>query len=182
MARIFISNLDSSVTQDNLKGILSQVAEPTKVVLVIDQKTKLPKGFAFAEFETEEEARSVIDELNGYVLNGKPLKMSEDRSSSDSQDLESKGEGLPAVQRVVFSFTQPKKKQISIPSDREISFKDVQLLKQFISQRGKILGRKYTGLDRKTQAKIAREIKRARNFALLPEPDMKPKFQDLPKF
>ncbi|NQD66173.1 30S ribosomal protein S18 [Bacillus haikouensis] len=49
-----------------------------------------------------------------------------------------------------------------------IDFKDVDLLKKFISERGKILPRRVTGTNAKYQRKLTRAIKRARTMALLP--------------
>ncbi|MEC9485135.1 MAG: 30S ribosomal protein S18 [Candidatus Izemoplasma sp.] len=49
-----------------------------------------------------------------------------------------------------------------------IDFKDVKLLKRFISDRGKILPRRVTGTKAKYQGRLAIAIKRARHMALLP--------------
>ncbi|MDO4721585.1 MAG: 30S ribosomal protein S18 [Peptostreptococcaceae bacterium] len=49
-----------------------------------------------------------------------------------------------------------------------IDYKDVALLKKFISERGKILPRRITGTSAKAQRKLTLAIKRARNLALLP--------------
>ena len=49
-----------------------------------------------------------------------------------------------------------------------IDFKDVDLLKRFISDTGKILPRRVTGTSAKYQRKLALAIKRARHMALLP--------------
>ncbi|MED3661627.1 30S ribosomal protein S18 [Ureibacillus sp. FSL K6-8385] len=49
-----------------------------------------------------------------------------------------------------------------------IDYKDVDLLKKFISERGKILPRRVTGTSAKYQRKLTRAIKRARIMALLP--------------
>jgi len=49
-----------------------------------------------------------------------------------------------------------------------IDYKDVELLKRFISPRGKILPRRITGVSAKYQRKLTTAIKRARNIALLP--------------
>jgi small subunit ribosomal protein S18 len=49
-----------------------------------------------------------------------------------------------------------------------IDFKDVDLLKRFISDTGKILPRRVTGTSAKYQRKLAVAIKRARHMALLP--------------
>ncbi len=49
-----------------------------------------------------------------------------------------------------------------------IDFKDVELLKKFVTDRGKILPRRVTGTCAKYQRKLAVAIKRARHMALLP--------------
>lgn len=53
------------------------------------------------------------------------------------------------------------------PSD-PIDYKDVDLLRKFITERGKILPRRITGLTAKQQRDLTIAIKRARLVALLP--------------
>lgn len=50
----------------------------------------------------------------------------------------------------------------------DINYKNVDLLKNFMNDKGKISPSRVTGLDAKIQRKIARAIKRARQIALLP--------------
>ena len=47
-------------------------------------------------------------------------------------------------------------------------YKEVEVLKKFVSERGKIISKKYTGTCAKHQRQLVREIKRARHLALLP--------------
>ncbi len=49
-----------------------------------------------------------------------------------------------------------------------IDYKDVELLRKFVTERGKILPRRITGLTAKQQKKLTVAIKRARILALLP--------------
>ena len=49
-----------------------------------------------------------------------------------------------------------------------IDYKDTELLKKFISERGKILPRRVTGTSAKYQRMLTKAIKRARQLALLP--------------
>jgi small subunit ribosomal protein S18 len=49
-----------------------------------------------------------------------------------------------------------------------IDYKDVELLRKFITERGKILPRRITGLTSKQQKALTTAIKRARILALLP--------------
>ncbi|MBW6332348.1 30S ribosomal protein S18, partial [Pseudomonas aeruginosa] len=47
-------------------------------------------------------------------------------------------------------------------------YKDTELLKRFISERGKILPRRVTGTSAKYQRMLTTAIKRSRHMALLP--------------
>ncbi|AIZ62155.1 30S ribosomal protein S18 [Bacillus safensis] len=49
-----------------------------------------------------------------------------------------------------------------------IDYKDVDLLRKFVSERGKILPRRVTGTSAKYQRKLTLAIKRSRQMALLP--------------
>ncbi len=50
----------------------------------------------------------------------------------------------------------------------QIDYKDLALLRRFISDRGKTRSRRVTGLSRKHQQQLALAVKRARELALLP--------------
>lgn len=51
---------------------------------------------------------------------------------------------------------------------KEIDYKDIDTLNQFITERGKILPRRITGVSAYHQRKLTEAIKRARHVALLP--------------
>jgi small subunit ribosomal protein S18 len=53
------------------------------------------------------------------------------------------------------------------PSD-PIDYKDIDLLKKFITERGKLLPRRITGLTAKQQRDLTDAVKKARILALLP--------------
>ncbi|MDX2471131.1 MAG: 30S ribosomal protein S18 [SAR324 cluster bacterium] len=68
----------------------------------------------------------------------------------------------------------------------EINYKDIELLKLFITTKGKIIPRRISGLSSKTQTKVTAAIKQARNACLLSfaqgyvpqeEEQEKPRFQ-----
>ena len=50
----------------------------------------------------------------------------------------------------------------------QIDYKDTKTLKRFVSEDGKILPRRRTGLSAKNQRQVTAAIKRARHLALLP--------------
>jgi small subunit ribosomal protein S18 len=49
-----------------------------------------------------------------------------------------------------------------------LDYKDVELLSKFLTEQGKILPRRVTGLTTKQQTKLTKAVKRARVLALLP--------------
>lgn len=51
---------------------------------------------------------------------------------------------------------------------KEFDFKDVRFLSCFVTERGRILPRKITGLNAQQQRHVTRAIKRARQMSLLP--------------
>ncbi|MDR2634909.1 MAG: 30S ribosomal protein S18 [Clostridiales bacterium] len=64
----------------------------------------------------------------------------------------------------------PKKKVCIFCVDKldDVDYKDIQKLKRFISEKGKILPRRMSGVCAKHQRPLANAIKRARVMALLP--------------
>ena len=69
-----------------------------------------------------------------------------------------------------FLKKKPKKKVCYFTKNKikYIDYKDVELLKKFISPSGKISARRITGTNAKYQRQLARAIKNARYMALLP--------------
>ena len=61
-----------------------------------------------------------------------------------------------------------KQKLSLISINQKIDYKDINLLKLFITEQGKILPRRATGITVQQQRKIAKSIKRERALSLLP--------------
>lgn len=61
-----------------------------------------------------------------------------------------------------------KKQSFKRLDNENIDYKDIDLLRKFISEQGKILSRRSTGLSTKQQKKVTKSIKRSRILALLP--------------
>ena len=71
---------------------------------------------------------------------------------------------------MAFKKVRPHKKVCYFKKNniKYIDYKDVELLKKFISSNGKIIPRRVTGTSAKYQRMLATAIKRARQMALLP--------------
>lgn len=67
-------------------------------------------------------------------------------------------------------FRSKKKKRCPFTAAgiKEIDYKDIETLRKFITERGKILPRRITGVSAYHQKRLAAAIKRSRHMALLP--------------
>ncbi len=68
----------------------------------------------------------------------------------------------------VTDLKKPRRNQLTALGVTEVDYKDVHLLRNFISERGKIRSRRITGLTPQQQRQVATAIKNAREMALLP--------------
>ncbi|MEZ0322780.1 MAG: 30S ribosomal protein S18 [Hydrogenothermaceae bacterium] len=66
-------------------------------------------------------------------------------------------------------FFQKRKKYCKFCAEqKEPNYKDIDTLKEYISERGKIIPRRISGTCAKHQRKLTVEIKKARQLALIP--------------
>ena len=65
---IYISNLDSSVNDENLKSLFSGYGEVKSAEIMHDLFTGEPRGFGFVEMEDDESALKAIHALNNSEL------------------------------------------------------------------------------------------------------------------
>jgi RNA recognition motif-containing protein len=75
--KIFVGNLNYETTQTQLQELLGEVGEIKDVYLPADRVTGRPRGFAFVEFSTEEEAKEAIEKFNDHELGGRRLRVNE---------------------------------------------------------------------------------------------------------
>ncbi len=61
-----------------------------------------------------------------------------------------------------------RKRQSPLSTSQVIDYKDVELLHKFVTERGKMLPRRITGLTARQQRALTTAVKRARLVALLP--------------
>ena len=171
--KLFISNLDFQVTEDQLKEMFQEISAAASVVLAVERESKRSKGFAFVEMESDEGASKAIEALNNKVVNGRPMKVSYDRGKTGSDRRDSgherrTPEHLPPIQRMQLFRRKQKLDPFMEDPNLSVDYKDVSLLSRFVSERGRILSRRLTGLSAYNQRKISKAIKRAQNAGLMP--------------
>lgn len=81
--RLFVGNLDYSVSETELREHFAPVGQPSQVALPVDRETGRPRGFAFVEFTDRAVAEEAIRRLHGQMLKGRALAISEARAREE---------------------------------------------------------------------------------------------------
>jgi RNA recognition motif-containing protein len=84
--RLYVGNLSSEVTEQDLTHNFSTVGTVVSAVIIKDRYSNQSKGFGFVEMETEDAARQVIEKFNGGELQGKVITVSEAREPRKDRD------------------------------------------------------------------------------------------------
>ncbi len=74
-ARLYVGNLSYGTTKETLEKTFAQFGEVVSVSIITDRQTGRPKGFAFVELSTPEEADAAKSALNGTELDGRSLNI-----------------------------------------------------------------------------------------------------------
>lgn len=75
--KVYVGNLEYSVTEDDLKSFFEEKDIQTKEITVIkDKYTGRSKGFGFVEVGSEEEIQKAVEALNDQDLKGRKVKVS----------------------------------------------------------------------------------------------------------
>jgi RNA recognition motif-containing protein len=80
---LFVGNLPYQATEEDLRTHFSQVGKPTQIVRPLDRETGRARGFAFVEFADRTAAEEAIRKLDGQLLMGRPLAVSEARAREE---------------------------------------------------------------------------------------------------
>lgn len=72
---LYVGNLHHFVEEKELLDLFQNRYESVKSVkIILDYHTKVKKGYSFVHFENEEEMKRALQEMDGFVINGKPIK------------------------------------------------------------------------------------------------------------
>jgi len=94
--RLYVGNLPYDADEAALRAAFAKDGRAVeRVHIVIDRETQRPRGFAFIEMATEEQARQAIATMDGTVLGTRQLRVTE------AEDRRPAGPGGPGGLRTV---------------------------------------------------------------------------------
>lgn len=78
--RLYVGNLSYNVTEAELREVFAENGRNVvEVKVVMDRETGRPRGFAFVEMGSAEDASAAIETLTGRAVQGRPISVSEAR-------------------------------------------------------------------------------------------------------
>ena len=83
--KIYVGNLSYKVTEDDLKDLFAEFGTVTEINVITDRETGRPRGFAFVEMDSDDEATKAINSLNGKELQDREIVVNEARPRRDSR-------------------------------------------------------------------------------------------------
>ncbi|KAF9974293.1 hypothetical protein BGZ73_002309 [Actinomortierella ambigua] len=85
--RLYVGSVNFDLNENDLREVLDPFGPIEFINLHRDPVTGKSKGFAFVQYKNAEDAKMALQEMNGYVLAGRPLKvgMVTERGSHSNQ-------------------------------------------------------------------------------------------------
>jgi cold-inducible RNA-binding protein len=75
--KLYVGNISFKATEEDIKELFARSGEVESVKIITDAHTGNPKGFGFVEMATVEDAKKVIDELNGTTFMERAITVAE---------------------------------------------------------------------------------------------------------
>lgn len=73
--KLYVGNLSYETNESDLRDMFAQSGQVNDVVLIKDRDTGSSKGFGFVTMNSQEEAATAIQQLNGRSLGSRELKV-----------------------------------------------------------------------------------------------------------
>ena len=86
---IYVSNLSFNVTDEDLEGFFTEYGEVSSARVITDKFTSRSRGFGFVEMPDDEAAKKAIAELDGGVVEGRAIKVTEARPREERSEKRS---------------------------------------------------------------------------------------------
>ena len=82
--KLYVGNLDYTVTSEDLGQHFSEAGEVTDAVVITDKYSGKSKGFGFVEMSKPEEAKKAMELFDGKDFKGRTLKVNEARAREEN--------------------------------------------------------------------------------------------------
>lgn len=77
--KLYVGNLPFDTSEDALRELFGQAGNILSITIPMDRMSNRPRGFAFVEMETADEASKAIEMFDGQDFEGRTMNVSEAR-------------------------------------------------------------------------------------------------------
>ncbi|MBN1552546.1 RNA-binding protein [bacterium] len=81
---IYVGNLPYRFSEAELHTMFEAYGDVSSAKIITDKMSGRSKGFGFVEMPNDDQASEAIENLNGYEINGRSLKVNEARPREDN--------------------------------------------------------------------------------------------------
>jgi RNA recognition motif-containing protein len=74
-AKLFVGNLDFTVTAEDLKALFAGAGTVTDAAVIMDKMTGRSRGFGFVTMSSADEAKAAVEKLNQNDLKGRKINV-----------------------------------------------------------------------------------------------------------
>ncbi len=82
---LYVSNLSFSVQDSDLRNLFEAHGEVSSAKVITDRETGRSRGFGFVEMTDKTAAETAMNALNGSMVDGRQLKITEARPKEPNQ-------------------------------------------------------------------------------------------------
>ncbi|XP_055643822.1 RNA-binding protein 39 isoform X2 [Toxorhynchites rutilus septentrionalis] len=121
--RLYVGSLHFNITEDMLRGIFEPFGKIDNIQLIMDSDTGRSKGYGFITFHNADDAKKALEQLNGFELAGRPMKVGNvterldvtTHASLDTDEMDRSGIDLGATGRLQLMFKLAEGAGLAVP-------------------------------------------------------------------
>uniref|UniRef100_A0A453YTY7 RNA-binding protein 39 n=1 Tax=Anopheles gambiae TaxID=7165 RepID=A0A453YTY7_ANOGA len=121
--RLYVGSLHFNITEDMLNGIFEPFGKIDNIQLIMDADTGRSKGYGFITFHNADDAKKALEQLNGFELAGRPMKVGNvterldvtTHASLDTDEMDRSGIELGATGRLQLMFKLAEGAGLAVP-------------------------------------------------------------------
>lgn len=121
--RLYVGSLHFNITEDMLRGIFEPFGKIDSIQLIMDADTGRSKGYGFITFHNADDAKKALEQLNGFELAGRPMKVGNvterldvtTNASLDTDEMDRSGIDLGATGRLQLMFKLAEGAGLAVP-------------------------------------------------------------------
>lgn len=117
--RVYVGNLAFSTSEEKVREHIASAGSVASSIVFPRKFGSRPAGYAFAQYEKEEDAKKVVDKLNDVELDGRKLRVEIARPEADADERKAKRDAANAARKAKRAEAKAAQAPAPAPADAE---------------------------------------------------------------